>query len=563
MKFSVRFKLVSSFFLVLILMGIVTSIGYGQLRSAQTTYEFLINDRAHKVIVLEEMIATVKQQQSSARGYLLLGDDKLLQESLRAKNHYLELSKQLALTVKSEKGKQLLSELNQIQADYSRIVDDIVLLRKANKLEEMRQQVATRCEPTAERFTHKAEEFRLYQIDLLTQSQKETASILEKSKFSIIAFSLAALIVGIGLSLLVSHVISTPVRKISSALSQVAEGNLQVPSLQIKNHDEIGLLSQSFHTMIHNLQHMITEVQEASIQVASFSQELTASAEQTSQATNQIAETMQGVAAGSEQQVHHVKNSSSFIADMSEHFQQIAEQALNVSDTANTSFEAARNGNETIQQTIVQMEKVNESVQTLADIVGKLGSSSERIGQIVEVIKNIADQTNLLALNAAIEAARAGEQGRGFAVVADEVRKLAEQSSASSSQIAELITNIQAEALEAVQSMKASEEEIHKGTHLVEAAAETFIKIRNHSSEASHQIIEVSETAKMLYERSKQVVSVIEEIQQIAQESAAATQTASAATEEQLASMEEITATSSALTQMADRLQQQVGKFVL
>ncbi|MGG3921768.1 methyl-accepting chemotaxis protein, partial [Geobacillus thermodenitrificans] len=207
--------------------------------------------------------------------------------------------------------------------------------------------------------------------------------------------------------------------------------------------------------------------------------------------------------------------------------------------------------------------KVNGTVEQLAEVIKGLGRRSEQIGSIIEAIRNIAAQTNLLALNAAIEAARAGEHGRGFAVVADEVRKLAEQSAESARQIAELIAAIQEETAHAVQSMESVVNEVTAGTGVIRTSGETFSQIRAAVDEVAKQIRDVSASVSEMAASSEQIVRSVQLVADVAESTSAGTQEVSAATEEQLASMEEISASAASLSKMADDLQAIVRKFSL
>ncbi|MCM3666850.1 methyl-accepting chemotaxis protein [Mesobacillus subterraneus] len=367
-------------------------------------------------------------------------------------------------------------------------------------------------------------------------------------------------IVGAILSYFIIQSISRPIRELRVVTDLVANGDLTKLYL-IKRNDEVGKLGTSFNNMIFALKDLIHQVGEKSDQLASSSEQLNASSEQNNHATEQVANAIQEVASGTENQRNMVHQSTEVVTEMSESIDKIMENAQQVAETAAVAHEVVTEGEQSIKKSIEQMKNINETVADLGQVIHTLGTRSNEISQIVNVITEIANQTNLLALNAAIEAARAGEHGKGFAVVADEVRKLAEQSAKSTESIRHLIASIQADTNQAVVSMEKGSDEVEKGIQIVDHAGTSFRKIQTFVDNVSHQIHEVSASMEEMGHGAKQIVEFVSRIEEITAGVNAESQEVSAATEEQLASMQEIAASAASLSYMAEELQESVRKF--
>lgn len=378
----------------------------------------------------------------------------------------------------------------------------------------------------------------------------------------ILVMTIAALLVVI-LAIYISGTIAKPITKVIHLVTRIAQGDLTIASVRIKGTDEIAQLGQHVQEMTKHLRELIGKVASTSEQVAASSQELTASAEETSRVIEQISSSAQDIASGAGQQVTNTDRSLEIVTKMSSEIVHISELSQNVTELSDEAVQTSSQGNQAVVESMNQMKQIEDKTNRIAQTVQELGSKSAEIEDIISVISGIASQTNLLALNAAIEAARAGEHGRGFAVVADEVRKLAEQSALAAEQIGGIVQQIQTDIQASMTEMNEGIAAVRAGTQLTEKAGNSFHAISHSVGEVYLHIQKVTQAIQELQTGSNQMVSSIESVQGISQEFAGTTQQVAAAAEEQSASMEQIAATSLTLARMAEDLQQSVQTFKL
>lgn len=375
------------------------------------------------------------------------------------------------------------------------------------------------------------------------------------------SFVAIALILGSVLAIMLARHISRPLAAVTKVAQSVADGDLNVIMLEMKNRDEIGVLSRAVSVMVHSLRNIIREVSTQSEGVAATSQELSAASEQATAASEQIADTLAQLAGGATDQAVSVKDTSVAIEQLSASAQQVAANAEIVSQSSGKAAQAAELGALQSENAVQKIEEIREvSVQT-AEVIIQLGDQSKQIGQIVDVIKGIAAQTNLLALNAAIEAARAGDQGKGFAVVAEEVRKLAEQSATSATQIATLIGNIQRETEHAVGVMGKGKMSVEAGVEAVNLAGNSFRTIVEEVNTVVEQIQQVTSATKEMAIGTTQAVRSVESIGVIAEQTAASAEEVSAASQEQAATMVSVSQSAEALAKLGESLMSVISRF--
>ncbi|MBW7475788.1 HAMP domain-containing methyl-accepting chemotaxis protein [Paenibacillus oenotherae] len=394
-----------------------------------------------------------------------------------------------------------------------------------------------------------------YKSDIHSMNQK-----VELLNYALVGI---AILLSAGIAILLSNYLISRIRRLINLADAVAKGNLQMQDLPVDGKDELSELAGAFNAMKQSLRSVIGSAEQVSIHVAASSAQLQVSAEQTGLATEHIATIMQEITDGTQRQDIEISGGLLTITSLSEKVNQIAANGQAVLGTARNTSNTALQGKHDLINAIEQVRVIEGSNGKLSQVIEGLQRQVAQIGDATKLIMDISNQTNLLALNASIEAAKAGEQGRGFSVVAQEVRKLAEQSRVSADQIRSLIAGIQQESSVAAVEMEHGTLEVQKGIHLIEVAGESFEGILEMIRQVEDDIREVTESTVNMMEDTEHVVEGVSVISGIAKENSAGTQSVAASTEQQLASMEEITASASNLAALADELKTVIGKFHL
>ena len=344
-------------------------------------------------------------------------------------------------------------------------------------------------------------------------------------------------------------------------MGEMSQGNLRLEPLPITSSDEFGQMSEQFNTMTKNIRGLIQQMTHTAEQVAASSEELTASSQQAAEAATHVAQTIVEVSGGMEKQLSSVDGAKQHIDKAFLDINAMTEKAGAVTENTEQMAGAADHGAQLMMNAMDKMNGIEQSVANSAQVVKKLGENSKQIGQIVESISAIADQTNLLALNAAIEAARAGEAGRGFSVVAEEVRKLAEQSQQSAEEIKNRISVIQDDTAEAVVAMEAGTNEVALGTQAIREVGEQFQDITARVASIKTEMEEINGAVQTVFNGMQGIVGAMDTIDEVSRSTSEETQTISAAAEEQSASSQEIASASHSLADLATDLQTATGKF--
>ena len=413
-----------------------------------------------------------------------------------------------------------------------------------------------------------------------------------KAVLIMVMLILAAIVLSVGIGFVITRSISIPIREISSAAEKIAEGDLE-QKVEIRRKDEIGVLADSFMEMIRYLTGMavtareiaegdlrgdvipkserdvlgnafrkmieglrgtITEVRNGADQISSASTQIAATAEQaarnneasataveeTTSSMHEMSANIQNVARNAQGQASSVTETSAAIEQMIASTQRIADTTGQLVGLSQKTKDAVEAGLEAVDKSIRGTDEISRTIMRSADTIASLGSRAEDIGKIVDVIDDIAEQTNLLALNAAIEAARAGEQGLGFAVVAEEVRKLAERSAKSTKEIAELISGIQKEAQDAVKLMDTSTQIVDKGVELNKQVGSSLKVIVGNVEDVDKYANEIGAATQEQSSGSSQIGKASENLREITQEITSATDEQASAAEQIVKTMEKM-----------------------
>ena len=405
--------------------------------------------------------------------------------------------------------------------DWKPMRDEILRLHKMGRVVDAGKLEAETSDPHTEVIEERIDLLVEWASQAAAEFYESAMSQAERARGAVFAGLAVAYVAAILAAVLIARSIAKPVGHLVSFTESIAEGNLAVTTLEVKGNDEISTLNRGLNKMREQLRLMAESINAAVDTV-------TVSAEQMSAATQETSASIEELASTANEFASAVENLSS--------------DAEVMTRSARRTYELAGQGEAEISRTIEMMNEIRQVVNSLADRINKLGQQSEQIERFVLLITEIAEQTNLLALNAAIEAARAGEQGRGFAVVADEVRQLAEQSARAAGEITELVAEIRESAEDSIQYAGSGTSLVQKGTEIA------------------------AKTGRMFGEITAIINELVEHINAVAsasQDLAAGAQEMGATTEEQSASAQQMASSAAQVAQAAAEVKTLMARFRL
>lgn len=401
----------------------------------------------------------------------------------------------------------------------------------------------------------------------------EVNSLIGSSTTVMIILALAGIAIGLLAAYFITRSISRPISELSGVADKIAVGEIE-HSIQLHSKDEVGVLADAFRRLIA----YVKDISRASERIAAkdltadvkpksendvlgnafalmtqnlrqMIAELTGNANELASAAAEIASSSEQMSRGSQQQSDQVTQITSAVEEMTATIVQSSRNAGEATEASRGASETATSGGQIVSDTIQGMQRISDVVRKSSDAIAKLASSADQIGDIISVIDDIADQTNLLALNAAIEAARAGEQGRGFAVVADEVRKLAERTGKATGEITDMIKGIQTETRDAVENMEAGINEVDNGRELADQAGNSLTEIVNMSQRVMDMIEQIATASEQQSSAAEEIAKNMDEIASVTRENASGAEQSASAAEE--------------LNRQAEALKQMVSEFTV
>ncbi|GLI54193.1 methyl-accepting chemotaxis protein [Thermodesulfovibrio yellowstonii] len=440
-----------------------------------------IDERTNKLNDAAIIRKEVKDILTTIRDMMLTDDIKRKEEMKKEidahRKIYKEKFEALEKVTRSEQGKKILQEIENAIKDAASANNKVIELSFAGKNKEAIAFFNKELPKKVERINKSLDAAVNFQHENLSKRVSEIKTSIRTQIVILIVISLASACIGIFFALFISRSVKKPVTELKEVLGKVAQGDLSV-DIKVESKDELGMIAQSMHEAITSIKRLIAESKTISSSLASSSEELSATTEEISRNLKSQTERASQIASAAE--------------EMSQTVVDIAKNASNIAEVSVTTASVAKEGKDMTMNTAQEIKVIEGAIGKLSEVINVLGDRSRQIGEIVTVIKDIADQTNLLALNAAIEAARAGEQGRGFAVVADEVRKLAERTTKATDEIAEMIRGIQTEVDVAEGSMEDATKKVASGVELSNKSAEILGQILGKAQELQSMIQQIA-----------------------------------------------------------------------
>ncbi|MED1422013.1 methyl-accepting chemotaxis protein [Bacillus altitudinis] len=551
------------FGLIVICVLFVSILGFSSFIYYKTdqSYKALLTKEVKLYQTSLELEALLQKQEAQIKTYVVVQDRKVSQN---IEDTYVDINKKTGDALKLstvKQAKKLLEKISQKNELYYESTKRLFISLNTNNQKEFNTRLSQELQPIEQEIHTFTKEFAQTQ---LKQRDQKISQLNEESNQLLLTLILVSAAIIVGFLVIGTRFVqrmTKPIVSVTHAARRMADGDLTLEEIEVTSKNEIGQLGTAFNQMTAHLRQLILQVQNGSRQLADSAAQFEETISQTISASEQTSSSIEQVSEASREQSDAVGKVASAIQEVSTGMHNAAEHTSDVSGHSISVTEKAEEGASLIQQFVKQMSSIKESVNEHHSTMANVQVQFTGIQDLLGNIHAIADQTNLLALNAAIEAARAGEHGRGFAVVADEVRKLAEESSQLTDQISQLLANVNKDTERSSQSMTKVERDVAEGVKVSQLSEQSFQEILESIRDISMKAEELSATTEQISASTEEISQTVGVIEEGAKRNSEETEYMSAAVEESLAANEEMKAAAEDLKSLSQSLKTSISSF--
>jgi len=556
---SIRQKFIAGFGVVILLIASIASLGfYGNQHADKEIGEMMDEDYALESLA-SQLELNVANRVILARGYVLYGDDSYKEQFLA------ETEKAAVLT---EKINKLMGNSKEYQAAVAKsikwenlIIDQVIPAYERGGFDAAIPLMKQYCQIWAEDAMNAWIAIQETANSHMTKASHEIRSENAVQQQLFIGLAILTALAALTIAFWMSRSIVHPILAVARQLTSIGKGDLSVKPLHFKRKDEFHTLASTLNGMVKSLSEMFSRITAIENSLYAASNGLLNNREHLKEKATAVKDSMEMVEAGSHTQMESAMETSFAMNAVSTGMEHIANASSQAADYSVRVNQYASEGNTVVQGAIQQLTDLNGSVRETSNTIGSLHDKTEQIGEISALISDISEQTNLLSLNAAIEAARAGEHGKSFAVVANEVRKLAERTKKSSGEIVSLISMIKEDTDSALSSTLKSQKEMEASLHAAHNAGLAFKNITKAVQTISAQIQEVSAASEEASASSEEITASIGQLSDISKQNVGHVQDVATATASQMELMHEVGASIEAFNKMARELKGIMERF--